>query len=79
MIDYATSDLGSAAYLLTIGKKLIRLDRTDPHRILFCFEHDPAIEREVQAYLDGTVRVPPLTLLAHQKTLKTYIFAPQHR
>jgi hypothetical protein len=75
--EYPVSDLGSAAYLLTIGKKLIRLERSNPRRIVFCFERNGDIEKEVQMYLDGTARVPPLALLANQKTLKAYIFGNQ--
>lgn len=73
--EYPISDLGTAAYLLTIGNTLSRLDRTNPRRVLFIFERAQGIEEKVEQYWNGTARVAPLALQTSQKTLKARLYA----
>jgi len=79
MNEYPISDLGAAAYLVTIGSNLIRLDRENPRRIQFVFEHSHDLERAVEDYWNGSARVAPLSLQQSQKTLKSRIYADQSR
>ncbi len=75
--EYNLSDLGSAAYLLAIGQRLLRLDYSNPKRVQFIFEYTPEVEEKVRQYWDGTARVAPLSLQTSQKTLKARIYANQ--
>ena len=75
--EYPISDLGAAAYLVTIGQSIMRMDRTNPRRVLFVFRHVPGIEQAVEQYWNRTARVDPLGLQISQKTLKSRIYADQ--
>lgn len=66
-----TSDLGVAAALCTIGYTLDELDRTDPRRVVFRFCGNPKdIERDIQAFWTGRLKLPPAVLLNNHKLLK---------
>ena len=78
IIKYETSDLGCAATLATLGCRVVRLDRKDPKRVIFCFLGDKIeIERAVESFWDGSLKLPPAMLFAQQKILKQRLYGEQ--
>ncbi len=71
------SDLGLASYLQCSGFSALKLDRTNPRRVVFCFERGDAIEKVARGYWERTARVDPLSLLLSHKTLKQRIYNEQ--
>ncbi len=50
---YQTSDFYLAAFLLTTGKKLVGLDRSDPKRVIFLFEDHEGCRELADQYWQG--------------------------
>ena len=71
---HAISDLGCASYLHCNGYSIEALDRSDPHRVQFCFRRDSGLDESCQAYWSGTARVNPMALLISQKMLKQRLY-----
>jgi len=71
---YATYDLNLASTLLTLGYKLIELDRENIRKVKFVFKHRKGIEQSINDFWDDKITLPAKTLLANQKTLKNRIY-----
>ena len=72
---HAISDLGLGTALCCLGFHITKLDRSNPRRIVFCFEEKEGFEDAVNAYWGGTLKLSPLNLFTHQKQLKQRIYA----
>ena len=71
---YATSDLGVASFLSTLGYRLEALNRLDPKRVEFCFLRDEQLDAAIEAYWKGTAKISPLALFTNQKILKHRLY-----
>ena len=75
--EYSLTDLSSASYLIAVGEQLVRLDFSNPKRVIFYFQNTPTVRRAVEEFWNGRARVDPLHLLQTQKLLKQRIYAHQ--
>ncbi len=74
--EYKTRDLYEAAYLLTKGMKLARVERsTSSPRCFFVFADFPACRVIVTEYWDGHGLVAPKAYAEAVRSLKDRIFA----
>ena len=72
--NFSTYDLGLATVLVTLGYKLIKLDKTDIKKIRFIFQENKKIELTMLDYWNDEIKLPALTLFNNQKTLKNRIY-----
>ena len=77
--EYATNDLGNAAYLVASGEQLIRADFDNPKRVIFYFKNTSRVQKAVEEFWSGNARVEPLHLLQSQKLLKQRIYSHQQQ
>ena len=73
--NFSTYDLGLATVLVTLGYKLLELDKTNPKKIRFVFKKDKNISQTMLSYWDDEIKLPAQTLFNNQKMLKTRIFS----
>ena len=71
---YATYDLNLSSCLLTLGYKLIELDKTNIKKVKFIFKHQKDIEQSANDFWDDKITLPAKTLFTNQKTLKNRIY-----
>lgn len=71
---YATSDLGIAAVLVSQGHSLIRVDKSNPRRVLFCFLEVTDIEQVTEQFWARKLDVDACTLVENMKLLKGRIY-----
>lgn len=74
MKTYSTYDLNLSATLLTLGYKIIELDKTDIKRVKFIFKYKKGIEQSIADFWDDKINLPAKTLFANQKTCKNRIY-----
>lgn len=74
--DYQTHDLALAATLLEQSCSLIKLDKTNPRRVVFVFDgEDGTVAEMVADYWKDHLTVNPRTYFDTLKHLKTRIYA----
>ncbi len=71
---YSTYDLNLASTLLTLGYKLIELDKSNIKKVKFTFKHAKDIEQSAIDFWDDKINLPAKTLFANQKTCKNRIY-----
>ncbi len=74
MKTYPTFDINLAATLLTLGYKLLELDRENIKKVKFIFKHQKGIEQSANDYWDDKITLPAKTLFANLKTCKNRIY-----
>jgi len=72
--NFSTYDLGLATVLVTLGYKLIKLDKTNPKKVRFVFEEDKKIEQVMMDYWNDKMKLSALALFNNQKMLKNRIY-----
>lgn len=72
--SFQTYDISLASFLIYAGFKLTKLDRFNPKKILFCFEHKEGIGQIVEEYFSGNCQVDPLEFFNTLKNLKNRIY-----
>jgi hypothetical protein len=72
---FSTFDLGCAAALISIGFKLISLNKQNPNKVLFIFEKKVDIEEVVNKYFSGKLKVSARVLIDNIKMLKNMIYS----
>ena len=73
--EFSTFDLGLATVLITVGYKLIRMEKSNPKKVKFVFEKDKDIERTIEDFWNDELKVRAQTLLNNQKVLKNRIYS----
>lgn len=71
---YSTDSFPLAIYLLSEACRLIRLDRTNPRRILFVFEETENRKILTDKFLSYQAVVEPHRLFSSQRDLKQLIY-----
>jgi hypothetical protein len=74
MKTYSTYDLNLASVILTLGYKLIELDKENIKKVKFIFKHQKGIEQSADDFWDDKIILPAKTLFTNQKTLKNRIY-----
>lgn len=73
--NFSTYDLGLATALITLGYKLLELDKTNPKKVRFIFKEEKNIEKVMIDYFNDEIKLPALTLFNNQKNLKNRIYS----
>jgi len=73
--NFSTYDLGLATVLITLGYKLLELDKTNPKKVRFVFREEQGIEKTMVDYFNDEIKLPALTLFNNQKNLKNRIYS----
>ena len=73
--NFSTYDLGLATVLITLGYKLLELDRANLKKVRFVFKEEKDIERVMIDYFNDKIKLPALTLFNNQKNLKNRIYS----
>lgn len=68
-------DLGLAASLTASGFVISRVDRTNPHRVVFCFAKSPDVDRHIELFWSNKLLLPASVLLEHVRQLKSRIYS----
>lgn len=72
---FNTSDLGLASALVSVGVRLMDLDKSNLRRVEFVFEDTEEIKQLVDDYWANNLRVSPLTYFNSMKMLKNRIYS----
>lgn len=72
---FTTYDLGVSAALLSAGYKLNGLDRSNPRRSLFIFQHTPTIEADANKYFSDQLQVKARSYFDNLKALKNKLYS----
>jgi len=72
---YETYDLNSASALVTLGYKLLKLDKTNPKKVRFVFKEEKSIDQAMLDYWNDEIKLPAQTLFNNQKMLKNRIYS----
>lgn len=75
--EYQTSDFPTAITLLVLKHVLKGLDRRDPRRASFQFEHSPKLLADLEALRGGKIKVDPFEFWYAQKRLKQLLYEDQ--
>ena len=73
--NFSTYDLGLATVLITLGYKLLKLDKTNPKKVRFVFEEEKGINQAILDYWNDEIKLPAQTLFNNQKMLKNRIYS----
>lgn len=74
--EYEVSDLGLASALSCLGFRIKTLNRDNPRRVIFLFEGEQkGIDKAVNDFWEGTLKLPASSLFLHQKSLKQRLYA----
>jgi len=72
---FSTYDLGLATVLITLGYKLLKLDKTNPKKVRFVFKEEKGIDQAMLDYWNDEIKLPAQTLFNNQKMLKNRIYS----
>lgn len=72
---FFTFDLNLAAVLLTLKYELLKLEKNNSKRIGFIFKREIGIENIIDDYFSNRLTLPALSLLNHQKNLKSRLYS----
>jgi hypothetical protein len=72
---FSTFDLGCCASLISIGHKLISLDKDNPKKVLFIFTRNSELDNAVNAYWSGQLQVDARALFDNIKMIKNRIYS----
>jgi len=73
--NFSTYDLGLSTVLVTLGYKLLELDKTNPKKVRFVFKEEKGINQAMLDYWNDEIKLPAQTLLNNQKMLKNRIYS----
>ena len=73
--QFYTYDLGLASSLVTCDCELSELDKTDSRKVKFIFKHNEEIEKIVDNYWNGHLKINSRQLFENQKMLKNRIYS----
>lgn len=70
---FETSDFSLCISLILLGYKLSSIDKSNPKRCVFQFEYEDDIQKSVEAYFKGELRLDPRLVLFQAKVIKSMI------
>ncbi len=71
---FQTYDLGISAALITLGYRLLDLDKSNPRKVQFHFIFEESIEEVVNSYWSDNLEVNPRTYFDNIKMLKNRLY-----
>ena len=72
---FYSTDLGLSASLISNGFLLHHLDKTNPHKVEFCFQRVDELDQTIQLYWANQLTVPALAYFNALKMLKNRIYS----
>ncbi|HEX8182659.1 MAG TPA: DUF5659 domain-containing protein [Candidatus Saccharimonadales bacterium] len=75
MNTFDTSDYQLAVTLSALGYRLIYVDKSNPARALFQFEHASHIRHDAEAFFQDRLTLNPRTILTNAKLVKGRLHA----
>lgn len=75
MKTYDTSDIYLAVALFSVGHNLLDVDKANPRRAVFIFEHDSTIENHAELFFMNRLSHDIRTVLVNLKSLKDMLYA----
>ena len=72
---FCTFDLGCSSALVSVGFKLISLDKSNPRKVRFVFYREIGIEKIVDEYWANELRIPARVFFDNIKMLKNRIYS----
>ena len=73
--NFSTFDLELATVLITLGYKLLKLDKTNPKKVRFVFREEKGINQAMLDYWNDEIKLPAQILFNNQKMLKNRIYS----
>jgi hypothetical protein len=70
---FKTTDIKSSAYLLTEGLSIVKIIKSDPQKIVFCFSDTDQAKELLQQYWTNKALVNPRSLFENFDYLKDLI------
>jgi hypothetical protein len=67
---FKTTDIKSAAFILTTGISMVKIIKTDPRKIIFCFTDTNDLREALQQYWTNRASVNPRLLFDNFDYLK---------
>lgn len=74
MKTFSTTDFQASVILSALGFKLTSIDKSQP-RYAFVFEDHPDIEKCMEDFYKGELKLDPKLVLLHQKLIKDRMYA----
>lgn len=75
MKTYDTSDIYLAVALFSVGHNLLDVDKANPRRAVFMFEHDSTIDNHAELFFMNRLSHDIRTVLVNLKSLKDMLYA----
>ena len=75
MRTYVTRDIRLAVALFSAGHNLLNVDKSNPRRAVFVFEHDSDIDNHVGLFFMHKLMLDSLSVLENLKSLKDMLYA----
>ena len=69
------TDLGLAASLTASGFVVIKVDKSNPRRVVFVFEKSPELEDKIELFWSNNLLLPATILLENIRQLKSRIYS----
>lgn len=73
--EFATTDLGLACALVTLGYAIERLDRDNPSRVQFVFRSQDGLQEDADNYWNDQLEVNPQSYFNNSKRIKNQIYS----
>lgn len=70
-----TADLGLAASLVASGFTVVKIDRSDPRRVVFAFQNNPELQEHISRFWADELLIPAGLLLDCVRKLKARIYS----
>jgi hypothetical protein len=72
---YETTDLGLAASLCVSGYPVLNLDKSNPRRVVFCFQDEEGLRQTIDKFWANQLLLPATLLLEHIRQLKARLYS----
>lgn len=73
--QFLTFDIGLAAALITLGYKLIDLEKSNVKKVQFIIKRDAGIDNSIASYWDSNLTLDARTLFDNLKRVKNQIYS----
>lgn len=77
-VPFSTYDLGCSAALMSLGYKLLNLERGGSAKALFLFEESDGLMRSADLYWRGELQVDALAYFHAIKNLKNQLYSSRY-
>lgn len=72
---FTTYDIFLASTLESMGFKIVALDKKNPKKVEFCFQHAKGLDEAAHAYWLHELRLDPQIVTSNLKSLKNRLYS----